>query len=186
LNGAPVWQPGDATAPNALFFDGVDDRVDIGGSVAYATHNAAFSFSAWFNLTDFVTHVPDIMQIRTDGTNPWHVVISDLPQYFGISLGCADTFATIKTGVLPSIAVWHHVAVVFDGKDPAAISSFQIFLDGVSQNLTAAAGYGSQKDQSRIGAAEATDNQFHGAIRGVRLYNRALSTAEILKLYAAR
>jgi hypothetical protein len=186
LLGGPTWEPKDGGSPGALFFDGVDDHVDIAGAVPYATENAAFSFSAWFNVIDFVVIGPDIMQVRSDGTSPWHVLLSNDAQYAGVSLGSADRFAPIKTGTPPSLGVWHHVAVVYDGKAPGAISSFQIFLDGVSQNLFAAGGYASQQQQSRIGAAEDPNNQFHGLIREVRLYDRALSTEEIAKLYAAR
>jgi hypothetical protein len=183
--GGAAWDAGDG-GPPSLFFDGVGGHVEIGGAVAYATQRAPFSFSAWFNLVDFLTHEPDIMQLRSDSPYPWHVILSDQAPYLGVSVGSADTWAPLKTGSVPSTGAWHHVAVTYDGVDPTAITSFRIFLDGAPQPLTQAAGYGSQAQQSRIGAAESAGNYFHGAIRQIRIYDRTLSVAEIAALYASR
>jgi hypothetical protein len=183
VNG-PVFQPTDGITPGSLSFDGIQNRVDIAGSVAYATHNAPFSFSAWFNLADFSNPAPDIMQIRSDTASPWHVLLSDQAMYFGISLGSGDgTWATIKTDNLPSTGLWHHVVATYNGSGPGTIGNFQIFLDGVGQTLVVAGAYTTQTQQSRIGADESPLNQWKGLIRDVRIYNRVLSSQEILQLY---
>jgi hypothetical protein len=184
LEGA-TWQPATGREPGGLRLDGLDDYVEIAGTVAYATQHAAFSFSAWFNVTDFAQDMyPDIMQLRTDSETPWHVLLSTDPGFFGISVGSASGWVPIKTGVIPSTGVWHHVAVRYDGTDSSAISSFQIALDGVAQPLTAASGYGEQVQGSRIGASYA-GNQWKGLIRDVRIYDRLLTTAEAAALFAA-
>src|SRR4051812_40031092 len=48
LLGGATWSAGHHGA--AIAFDGVDDRVDVGGTVAYATRTKPFTFSAWFEL----------------------------------------------------------------------------------------------------------------------------------------
>jgi hypothetical protein len=187
LANGPLWQPSNGMTPGALSFDGVDRQsVNIAGSVAYATQNAPFSFSAWFNLTDWTNPVPDIMQIRTDTASPWHVLLGDQAgMFYGISLGSGDgSWVTIQTNNLPSTGVWHHVVATYNGNGAETIGNFQIFLDGVPQPLSGAAVYGIQAEQSRIGAAEDPRNQWKGLIRDVRIYNRVLGVQEILQLYS--
>jgi hypothetical protein len=186
LVGGPTWLPAAGAQPGALQFDGADDYVEIGGNVVYATQHAAFSFSAWFNVTDFASDIdPDIMQLRTDNDTPWHVIVSSDPRYQGITVGSATVWAPIMTGTTPSTGQWHHLAVTYDGTDPSAISSFRIVLDGASQPLRASNGYGAQPEGSRIGGST-EGNPWKGFIRDVRIYNRLLTSAEIAALYASR
>jgi hypothetical protein len=176
ING-PVWTTG--RLGGALAFDGVDDHVDIAGGVVYATSTQPFSFAAWFNLTDYSTTTPDIMQIHSDTPSPFHVLMSSMPQYLGISLGSGDgQWIPIKTQSQPSTGVWHHIVVTYNGQGAGTIASYQILLDGAVQPMVAAAGYGSQAQQSRIGAAEDPRNDWIGRIDDVRIYNRILATDE--------
>lgn len=186
LVGGPVWVPSTAGRPAALSFDGVDDYVEIAGNVTYATQHAAFSFSAWFNVTDFSSStVEDIMQLRTDNDTPWHVLLSNDPNWMGVSVGSAGGWATIKTGSVPTTGTWHHVAVTYNGSDPTLIINFEITLDGATQGLVASSGYGGQPEESRIGES-GQGTPFKGFIRDVRIYSRALSPTEIADIYAGR
>jgi hypothetical protein len=171
----------------ALAFDGISGQVNIGSAVAYATHAAPFSFSVWVNLTSFMNSEPTIMEIQSDAdsTSPYDVIFSDSTAWMGVSQGDGDaSWISLKTLADPSTQDWHHIAVVYDGVDPLSASSFQYFVDDVAQSPVEANSYGSQVNQSRIGAAEEAANYWTGAIDDVRIYNRALSTAEISELYA--
>ena len=170
----------------AVQLDGVTGRVAVGGSVAYATHGAAFSFSAWVDLADWSVMEPDIMQIQTDGaTSPFHVLLSDSSSWDGISTGDGDgSWIPLRTGAEPSTGVWHHVAVVYDGGGATELASFAFYLDAVAQPLAQASPYATQTNTTQIGAAEDPENYFAGAIDDVRIYDRALSAAEVAELYA--
>jgi hypothetical protein len=184
LIGGPVWAAGHLGG--ALSFDGVDDRIDLADAgVIYATQSAPFSFSAWFNLTDFTQNTPDLMQMRSDSVAPFHILLSVLPAYYGVSAGSGQLpWVPIRTGIEPTLGAWHHVVMVFDGTNAGVVSSFQVFLDDVSQPLMTAGGYGTQVNQSRIGAAEdVVNNQWKGLIDDVRIYHRALSAAEVHRLF---
>jgi hypothetical protein len=183
VNG-PTWEPAQGGTPPALRFDGVDDRVNVLGGMTYATQHAAFSFSAWFNLLDWGSGYPDIMQMRTDTESPWHVLLSTHGPFMGISVGSCGTWVPLKTDKPVVTGTFHHVAVTYSGQDATAISSFKLYLDGVSTPLVAAGGYGCQSQQSSIGASD-TDNQFNGLIHDIRIYNRALDAADIATLFAS-
>ena len=173
----------------AVAFDGATGRIDIGGTVAYATHAAPFSFSAWVNLAGWSMRTPDIMQLRTDNaSSPFHVLLSNDANWDGVSTGDGDgSWIPLRTNIEPSTGAWHHVAVVYSGAGPVALASFQFYLDAVPQPVTPASPYATQTNQSRIGAAEVvagTGNFWSGSIDDVRIYDRALSSAEVGQLYA--
>jgi hypothetical protein len=186
LIGGATWGAGHLGGAIAL--DGMSGHVDISGSTAYATHAAAFSFSAWANLASWQTTTPDIMQMMTDAgsTSPFHVLWSDMTAYDGMSTGDGDaSWLSTRTGVEPSLATWHHVAMVYDGTDAQSLDAFTFYLDGAVQPLADAGGYGTQVNVSRIGAAEVSENYWTGSIDDVRVYDRALSAAEVAALVAA-
>jgi hypothetical protein len=183
LIGGAMW--GSGHLGGAISLDGVSGSVDISGSAAYATHTAAFSFSAWANLASWATTTPDIMQMMTDdgSTSPFHVLWSDMTEYDGMSTGDGDgTWMPTRTDAEPSTGVWHHVAMVYDGGGATDVASFTFYLDGAMQPIEGAGGYGTQVNVSRIGAAEVSANYWTGSIDDVRVYARALSAAEVTAL----
>ena len=184
LTGGASWTQGHHGG--AISFDGVDDSVEIGTSVVYATQAAAFSFSAWIDLTDYFNDTPDVMQIQSDTVSPFNVLLSADPNYLGISAGSGDSsWVAIKTSVQPTTTIWHHVAVVFDGSDPTLVGAYSIYLDAVGQPVAAAGGYGSTTQASRIGAGRDVNNRWHGLVEDVRIYARALSPADVAQAYSA-
>jgi hypothetical protein len=186
LIGSATW--GSGHLGGAISLDGVSGHVDISGTTAYATHDAAFSFSAWANLASWATTTPDIMQMMTDGssTSPFHVLWSDMTEYDGMSTGDGDaSWIPTRTDAEPSLATWHHVAMVYDGGGAMEVGSFAFYLDGAVQPVEQAAGYGTQVNVSRIGAAEVSSNNWTGSIDDVRVYGRALSADEVAQLVAS-
>jgi hypothetical protein len=182
-----TWTYGPVASEGALGFDGTDDHVSISGTLVYATKDAPFSFSAWFNVTDFTSSsVQDIMQLRSDFSMPWHVIVASHPDYEGISLGSSDTWVAIKTGTVPTLGAWHHVVAIYNGHGVTALANFAIYLDGVSQPIVASGGYGGQTNESIIGASSNSGTPFNGRLRDVRIYGRALGTDEVAALAAAR
>jgi hypothetical protein len=185
----PAWVTGRLNGTNALSFDGTDNEyVVMANNVNYATVNSAFTFSAWFNLTNFslsTTGVAVIMAMASDGNCAYYVLLSNLGSFDGISLGSAcGGWTTIKTGSLPSSGAWHHVAVTYNGSGAGSIGNFQIYLDGVSQALSAAGGYGDSTNIDQIGNDTTNFNtQWYGQIEDVRIYNRALSSTDVTQLY---
>lgn len=108
LVGGASWVPG--YFGSAISLDGMTGYVDVGGSVAYATHDAAFTFTAWTNLTSWLNTTPDIMEIATDSaSSPFHVLWCDQSQYLGMSTGDGDgSWIPTMTGAEPTAGAWHH------------------------------------------------------------------------------
>jgi uncharacterized protein (TIGR03437 family) len=82
--------------------------------------------------------------------------------------------------VVPTINQWHHIVFVYPNKSDD--SSAQLYVDNVPYNLHQQPGSRLVGSVSHISVSGASG--FSGLIDDVRVYNRALSAAEIQAMYA--
>jgi len=90
------------------------------------------------------------------------------------------TQKTLSSNMVAEIGKWYLVTCTYDG------SSFKIYVNGVFKNqITGLSGTVNASDATRyVGRYSNTaDNRWIGSIDDVRVYNRALSAAEIMSLY---
>ena len=96
---------------------------------------------------------------------------------------CLDSFAQTDTGAKPlidreklhSLDAWHHVAMVYDGKE------FRHYVDGVLQGSVIVALAPQGEGRTSIGVRINRVDYFKGAVRLARMTNRALAVDEFLK-----
>jgi prepilin-type N-terminal cleavage/methylation domain-containing protein len=96
------------------------------------------------------------------------------------------------SGVQPTVALndtnWHHIALVYDGTQSGNAARMKGYVDGVQQTLTFG---GTVPATIPILAVQfqmgnySTRTTSAGMADAVRVYSRALSTAEILRIYQA-
>ena len=100
-----------------------------------------------------------------------------------------DVGYTLNCYAQPSSGVWHHVAVVYDKSQPAA-SVISLYLDGVLQtpkvNLDTATNTNSfDNNPLYLFSRGGTQSFAAGEVDDLRLYNAALSAAQIQQIYQA-
>jgi hypothetical protein len=84
----------------------------------------------------------------------------------------------VATGPRLDDGVWHHLAASYDG------TTATVYVDGQPVGLGAAASAGSTTvSRLRIGDLAFPGYYFKGVIDEVRLYDRALSAADITAIY---
>ncbi len=181
---SPGWTndtPG-AASSGALFFDGENDVVDCG--TAFGAVSNAMTVEVWIKR-EAITGSWDIYLTKYQNVdNRWYLRVNSdgRPSTFGKSNGGPvfpnDNF--YSTDVVAS-SVWHHVALT-----ASADSNCVWYVDGVPQ------GAGTLLQTSFANAGKLLVGAYDGAalpIRAlmddVRIYNRALSPAEILRNYRA-
>ncbi|MEK7952070.1 Calx-beta domain-containing protein [Luteolibacter soli] len=175
-----LWTSG--ITGNALSFDGVDDGVLVGTSAAIIGLGD-LSLTAWVKVDPGSPLGTVIQQRDSGGTgqqgNYMLNVNANGTVNFFIYGGSAYQFDLTTTGAIND-GQWHHLAALRSG------TSGKIYIDGVE----AAAGSGTtQPLLSRAVAIgyDARDNtkRFDGLIDDVRIYERALSAAEVDGLHDA-
>jgi len=174
----PAWSSG--KIGGALSFSGTENAGGPGAAVAIPSNIPALStisWSAWFNnsaaSTDFI--------LENSTTHANAIRFAPGPLFDNVSLP-GGTF-TNTGNATPSTGSWNFVVGEFDG------SNLSIYLNGVLDNTV------STSSQSMTWAGNSIINigvgftgtvwPFNGLIDDVRIYNRALSPAEIFALYSA-
>jgi hypothetical protein len=170
VNG-PTWSTG--KTGGALLFDGSNDRVRVSDSNSLDLKTAA-TFEAWIFPTAAPSGWRTILQKEVDayfftasgGGN------GDRPTSGGTFNGACCTFVS-STSALPA-NTWTHVAATYDG------TRIRFYVGGVLVASQAAAGsYQVNTSPLWIGGNAVYGEHFKGKLDDVRVYNRALSAAEI-------
>ncbi|NCC23366.1 MAG: DUF1566 domain-containing protein, partial [Alphaproteobacteria bacterium] len=164
----------------AIEFDGTDDYINIGNLPAI-NGASQVTLAAWMKRTvpgDYlgvgkgtaddlhglaITYQPGgiILLVFDNGTDGW----ADSVQQFN------------DTG-------WHHVAMIFDGTQTGDANRLKLYVDGVQETLSFSgasipATTTSNTTPFQIGGSSVWSVYGPGSIDDVRIYDRALSAAEI-------
>lgn len=181
----------------AAEFDGVNDTVIVqhGGAFTFDLDTQSYSISAWFMAPTFAgTTEPTILQDRWGSnhstsygigfnvaSSPKYLYASS---YYGEATGSNIVNRTVADGLL---GAWHHVALTFNHNLPS--EQQVLYLDGVAvssgsrPNEPFTPGPGNTLTIGSYWAASGMlTNWFKGKLDEVRIYNRALSPAEVLVL----
>ena len=181
LFGNPVWRSAEGKKNGTLELDGIDDYIST--NFVLNPEDSAFSAFAWMK-----------------GGEPGQVIISQADGISGIGetwLGIDSLGGNLMTGLVPpplgrfitqplgsqavvTDGLWHHVGFVWDGLYRS------LYVDGieVSKDINTLAPLKSSNGGLYIGTSKTLDagTFFSGLIDDIRIYNRALSAAEILDL----
>ena len=158
----------DSSNNGSINFDGTDDLVECS-----SISSTNFTNSAWVNVD--AKNINGIIS-WTVGTVRRELMF--ISSYLSIAYG-SNKYRKIDSVL--SNGVWMNVAATYDGTTPL------IYVNGVSQTLTgqitAAAGVANKCYIGRI--AYSTPYYFNGKIANVKIYNRALTSTEVLQNYNA-
>jgi len=177
LTNGTAWATG--WSSNALRFDGVNDYVEVPNSPSLGI-TGDITLAAWVKrgaLGDYGGIVA-----KTDGNNIWDydLYFDSGPDNLHFWSDSQSPQNTISTGAV-SDTDWHHVAATRSGE------TVTFYVDGAPAGTADISGESADNpvpvrigtDGPGYGAA----SMFKGLIDDVRIYNRALSQAEIRALY---
>jgi type II secretory pathway pseudopilin PulG len=181
----PTWTAGKPGLGGALSFDGINDLVSYGLPSSALNNLSALTYAAWvrLNSTSFgsnaavVVRASDIQAMKVLLINPSERVLA--------TVDYTSTDATSISSQSLSINTWYHIAYTFNA---AADTLVRVYINGTEVAYsTQNAGAGSISSDDTfpltIGNTNTGVRPFPGIIDEVRIYNRALTAAEIMNLY---
>ncbi len=166
--------------PGSLALDGINDYAQINAPTSALSLTTSFTVAAWVRRATTGTY--DAIYDSGTQANKWWIFIADgsagKVNHLGFGeRGVAEVYSTasiVDTN-------WHHVVVEKNGD---GANNILFFVDGVASGQGSAGTVTAPSGSARIGALleGSVSAQFGGNIDDLRLYNRALTAAEVARL----
>jgi hypothetical protein len=156
---------------SALSFDGVNDWVTVPD--AASLDSPRVTVEAWAYPTTLSGWRTAVLKEQTDGLVYGLYAHDNVPNpAMTIALGGVDQSASATASL--ALNTWTHLAATYDG------TTVRLFVNGVQAGTRAVSGsLAASTGALRIGGNAVWGEYFSGRIDEVRIYNRALSAAEI-------
>ena len=165
-------------AQNALSFDGIDDKVDIGNGTALQITGNTMTIEAWIYPTSWRTNVWEggivVKEMNTSNNGYMFRCGNDGRLNFGFGAnGLPWSELTTAANTL-SLNVWQHVAATYNG------SKVRLYVNGNKVDSASYTGnIGNAVNNCFIGGYYSTGRNFPGKIDEVRIWNVARTGSQI-------
>ncbi|QDV78174.1 LamG domain-containing protein [Botrimarina mediterranea] len=164
--------PGDGAV--AADFDGADDAVEVPNESLYDI-TGPITVAAWFKIDAFDHHFQTII---AKGDSAWRIS-RDASTNF-LHFACTGlSHVSLYGDIEVNDGAWHHVAGVYDG------SEIRLYVDGrLDVSHTSTGSISTNDHPVTIGRnAQVSQRNWEGGLFDARVYNVALSHAEIAELH---
>ncbi len=190
----------------ALYFDGLNDSVNIPNSSSFSlTATDRFSIFLWMKEATSTIFSPSYKPLinkigdpstfkgfwfQRGGSNNGGILNQSLQAGFSSNFGTNNYFCNMGTGSGAGNVLddrWHYVGFTYDGSQ--AIAGIKIYIDGVDDTVSGLTcgsfvnGSPTSNTTPIVIGREFTGPYFKGNIDDVRIYNRVLSSTEVAQLY---
>ncbi len=168
----------DSSNPGSFRFDGVNDSIQVSQSESLRLTGGRYSQAVWIKPTSYDDGYHGVMGYQVGssvGTRYPFIYVRNDAIYAGFGTG-GNTWKGVVADDVITINAWNHVAVTFDG------TTMQLHVNGeVVATNSDFAGYLPPTTVAQLNIGK-INNQFIGQIDEVRMYDRAISGAEIRNL----
>jgi len=183
VNGA-TWTTGKVNG--ALSFDGTNDRVEIPGSTSLSLDTNQVTFATWLYADTLDSSWSTVMQ-RSNAAGNWYdwqiyARASDAPTSYHpvcrIDFGGSMTNEQVEGDIVLQPDTWYYLACTYDG------TALKFYIDGTLRNTTPMIGgtIPNSGNDVWLGGNDIWGEYFDGILDETRIYNQALSQAEIQAL----
>ncbi|HEX42843.1 MAG TPA: LamG domain-containing protein, partial [Phycisphaerales bacterium] len=176
VNGSLQWHPYGGRLDGTLEFGGVNEYIHCGDAGVFNL-TAGITVSAWVNIGE-VRY--DWQAIVTKGDSAWRLSTAARERRFHFGVTGGPDYQAVDGNTTVRANEWRHVCGTYDGQ------YLRLYLDGEpdAAALPYTGGIGVNAFPVQIGAnAEQLNRRWKGLIDDVRVYNGALTAAEVRALY---
>jgi hypothetical protein len=175
LVSSPTWVAG--KLGGAINFNGSTNYVSASSFPALSA-GAPFTISAWVYLASGAGSFPMIVDANTSSSAWFFGVNIGSGSHAGLNLYLGSGTMQTTNNTAFTTNTWHHVVGTYDG------SVAKVYVDNVLLSTSSSGTSAAKLSGLLVGNGTAAGNSFwKGNIDDLRIYNRALSAAEVLALY---
>ena len=187
LTNGPIF---DSDNGGSIDFDGVDDYIDCGDndnlSFGDGSTDSPFSISAWIKIGQ--TTAQGIVTKYGSGSSTREYTFYTTGGKLRLLLwgNGTNNFATGTTTFATD--TWYHVACTYDGRGGStAYNGITLYINGIAESVTTSGGsYTAMSNTSQpVYLGKENAKLIQGKISNTHIYNRLLSSTEILHNYNA-
>jgi concanavalin A-like lectin/glucanase superfamily protein/putative pyrroloquinoline-quinone-binding quinoprotein len=165
--------------PAALSFDGVNDYVTLGVTNVPNT-NAVQTIAVWVNVVAAAS-IQDFVSVRNASSGlTLRVGIRQVGSNWIVGAWKSAGSVLVSTAAAAVVGGWHHVAYTYDG------TTNRLYIDGQTPVTSTLAPDVATATTVSLGQSGINSEFLGGKLDDVRIYNTALSSAEIALLAAGR
>ena len=169
-------------ANSAYLFDGVDDFIDTNHDFSWSVEDS-FSLSLWF-ATRNKSQIQVL--IGKDGAQYYEYALSIVSQrlwYYYFRPDGDSELDLLAESTIPDDNIWYHASVTYNGKTRTG----HLYINGIltAMKINIGATFQDHSNTTQIGYGYYNNrvaHAFNGAIDDMRIYDRALTAAEVLAL----
>jgi hypothetical protein len=178
LNGSATWAPEQGKRGGALEMDGSAGGyvfIPNGGELTLI-NQGDFTITMWFRQ-DVVSGIANLLQQTDENGTGRTLLLADAADGIRTFLGGTSTLS----GIIEEPGVWYHVAMVVT--EGGSADTIEFYINGQQEGTPAQVDGEDSEGDFLIGTNKGLDGRWvDGLVDDLRLYNHALSQAEILKL----
>jgi hypothetical protein len=196
MTGSPTWTAPGQIGASTLDFSGTAQYLSVADPASnildFGVDGASFTITGWFNRDTFANDhtlvAKKLSQSTTsdDGYIAWIGGGDDLFHFRVDEAGSTDTYSIASASAFTATG-WHSFAISWNDNS-SLTTPVNLYIDGTLSSGTtsgtfANVGTFANNEAFALGAESDGGNPFDGKIDDIRIYNRALSTDEVSKLY---
>ena len=170
-----------ANSGGSFVFDGTNDYIDCGNdsSLSALGGTTNITASAWVYYTAYGGGGQPYSVITVKGF-PWTWLLENPSNTFTFRISAGGADVNVVDTSTHLLNTWYYVVGSYDG------SAMRIYVNGVLKNTRSQAGtLGTNSETAKIGTYQGTNYNLTGRIANVSIYNKTLSSTEILQNYNA-
>jgi hypothetical protein len=180
--GASLGVDRNNVANSSYDFDGFDDFIDLGDPDILDLSASNYTYSLWFRTDATGNNYYMLSKYETLGANAFGIGTAGTDYLYSFFAGDNHSDAVSLDGTSNiNDGAWHHVVMAIDLDN----YEYNLYLDGVLEGTKSfpVTSSGIDSDSPLLIGKQVNGQNFDGSIDDVRIYNRALSGAEITALY---
>jgi hypothetical protein len=172
----------------SIVFDGTDDYV-VGPSSMSISQNQPFTLEFWANLSSYTNPYPCLLQIKTDTTYSFIILVTQNSTYDGITFGSTSDWIRLRNAGNQIVTnTWNQIVINYNGAGVGTASNYKMYLNTQEQTLSDSGGFINLNQINNIGNVENAGrgiDSWNGRIANFKQYNRALTQSEVIQNFNA-